>query len=143
MNYYEILDVDQKASQETIKQSYRSLALKWHPDRHDATHKDLASEKFKEISEAYCVLSVCAQRKAYDLSLLDDQINAQAYIPEPKYPPFQVPLRFFENYTASEKAFFNQKRQKSDRLPAEWFHRNEQYTVVMDEPDEDSISLIS
>lgn len=63
-DYYEILGVDRNADQQVIKQKYRKLALKYHPDRN---HGDTeAEDKFKEISEAYQVLSDPAKRQRYD-----------------------------------------------------------------------------
>lgn len=60
---YKILNVSKKASPEEIKKSYRKLAREWHPDQ----NKDpKAEEKFKEISEAYAVLSDSEKRKEYD-----------------------------------------------------------------------------
>jgi molecular chaperone DnaJ len=62
-DYYEILGVQKGASKEDIKGAYRKLALQYHPDR----NKDKAAEeKFKEISEAYAVLSDDDKRKRYD-----------------------------------------------------------------------------
>lgn len=64
MDYYEILGVDRKAEQAAIKKAYRKLALKYHPDK---TKGDKASEeKFKQISEAYAVLSDQEKRQQYD-----------------------------------------------------------------------------
>ncbi|MHA1754705.1 MAG: molecular chaperone DnaJ [Candidatus Odinarchaeia archaeon] len=62
-DYYEILNVDRNATQEEIKRAYRKLALKYHPDRNKSPD---AEEKFKEISEAYAVLSDPEKRRAYD-----------------------------------------------------------------------------
>jgi len=63
-DYYAILGVDQNASPEDIKKAYRKLAMKYHPDR---TRGDKTSEeKFKEISEAYAVLSNADKRRQYD-----------------------------------------------------------------------------
>jgi curved DNA-binding protein len=63
-DYYKILGVSRTASDEEIKKAYRKLALKHHPDR---TKGDKASEeKFKQISEAYAVLSDKEKRKQYD-----------------------------------------------------------------------------
>ncbi len=62
-DYYEILGVDRSATQEQIKQAYRQLALKWHPDRNPAAD---ATDRFKEIAEAYAVLSDQTKRRQYD-----------------------------------------------------------------------------
>ncbi len=62
-DYYEVLGVPKGASKDQIKKAYRELALKYHPDRNSG--KD-AEEKFKEISEAYAVLSDDAKREQYD-----------------------------------------------------------------------------
>ncbi len=65
-DYYEILGVQKGASVDDIKRAYRALALKHHPDRVPATQKASAEEKFKEISEAYAVLSDSEKRRVYD-----------------------------------------------------------------------------
>ncbi len=63
-DYYEILGVDKEAAQEDIKSAYHQAALKWHPDRNP--DKPDAEEKFKEISEAYSVLSDLDKKRNYD-----------------------------------------------------------------------------
>ncbi len=65
-DYYEILGVPKGASVEEIKKAYRTLALKHHPDRVGADKKKDAEEQFKEISEAYAVLSDSQKRSVYD-----------------------------------------------------------------------------
>ncbi|KAJ3025775.1 UNVERIFIED_CONTAM: hypothetical protein HDU68_006709 [Siphonaria sp. JEL0065] len=64
-NYYDILKVPKSASDEEIKKAYRKLALKWHPDR-NIDNKETADRKFKELAEAYEVLSDPNKRKIYD-----------------------------------------------------------------------------
>ena len=65
-DYYEILGVAKDASVPEIKKAYRKFALKYHPDRVEEDQKKEAEEKFKEISEAYGVLSDPKKRKMYD-----------------------------------------------------------------------------
>src|SRR5580698_941550 len=65
-DYYEILGVPKSTSIPDIKKAYRSLALKYHPDRVQESEKKVAEEKFKEISEAYGVLSDPAKKQTYD-----------------------------------------------------------------------------
>lgn len=64
MEYYEILGLSKGASAQDIKKAYRKLALKYHPDKNDGDKE--AEEKFKEISEAYAVLSDTEKKQQYD-----------------------------------------------------------------------------
>ena len=63
-DYYEVLGVSRNSTEDEIKQSYRKLALKYHPDRNQGNPE--AEEKFKEASEAYSVLGNGEKRKIYD-----------------------------------------------------------------------------
>lgn len=63
-DYYEILGVSKNADEKEIKSAYRKLAKKYHPDLHQGD--EAAAEKFKEVSEAYEVLSDKDKRKKYD-----------------------------------------------------------------------------
>src|SRR5919202_218998 len=62
-DYYEVLGVSRSASDEDIKKAYRRLALQFHPDRNKAPE---ATQRFKEATEAYQVLSDSEKRSMYD-----------------------------------------------------------------------------
>lgn len=62
-DYYEVLGVDKTADEKEIKKAYRKLAMKYHPD---VSEEEGSEEKFKEISEAYAVLSDEEKRQRYD-----------------------------------------------------------------------------
>jgi curved DNA-binding protein len=64
-DYYDILGINKTASAEEIKKAYRKQALEWHPDRHK-DDKEAAEKRFKEINEAYQVLSDPQKKAAFD-----------------------------------------------------------------------------
>lgn len=65
-NYYELLEIDDyKCSKELIKKKYHKMSLKYHPDKHNGDK--IYEEKFKDIKEAYDVLSNEESRKIYDI----------------------------------------------------------------------------
>ena len=65
-DYYEVLGVSKTASDDEIKKAYRKLAMKYHPDRNQGEKAKEAEEKFKEVKEAYEMLSDGQKRAAYD-----------------------------------------------------------------------------
>ncbi len=64
-NYYDVLGVSKTASETDIKKAFRKLAMQYHPDRNQGDKA--AEEKFKEVNEAYAVLSDAKKRKEYDM----------------------------------------------------------------------------
>lgn len=69
--YYKILKVNRNATDEELKRAYKRLAMKWHPDKNHPHHhqhvtKEEAEAKFKQVSEAYDVLSDPKKRQIYD-----------------------------------------------------------------------------
>ncbi|MEN2992044.1 MAG: J domain-containing protein [Bacteroidia bacterium] len=103
-DYYAILGVPRSADLETIKQAYRRLALQYHPDRNPGNRE--AEERFKEISEAYEVLSDPEKRRQYDL------FGTVSSAPPPSADPFtQVVEEVFET-------FFGTGRRRSARPQA-------------------------
>ncbi|MFC6616462.1 DnaJ C-terminal domain-containing protein [Deinococcus radiophilus] len=77
-DYYEVLGVSRSASEADIKSAYRRLAKKYHPDKNAGD--DSAAERFKEIGEAYAVLSDSDKRKLYD------QYGHTGQVPPGGYP---------------------------------------------------------
>jgi DnaJ-class molecular chaperone len=82
-SYYDILQINQEASYDEIKKSFRILALKYHPDK----NKSIGSkEKFLKIVEAYEVLSDASSRKKYDL-LFQKDMGESVYKFKTKWTP--------------------------------------------------------
>lgn len=78
-NYYEILEVDKKASKEIIDKAYRTLVKKYHPDLKEHYEKNAAEDKIKEINEAYDVLSDKEKKEEYDRTIQSNYISIEEY----------------------------------------------------------------
>ncbi|XP_054427282.1 dnaJ homolog subfamily B member 3-like [Pteronotus mesoamericanus] len=65
VDYYKVLGVPRRASANTIRKAYRKLALKWHPDK-NPENKEEAERRFKQVAQAYEVLSDANKRDVYD-----------------------------------------------------------------------------
>jgi DnaJ family protein B protein 4 len=70
-DYYGILQLEKGCSDEDIRKAYKKMALKWHPDRNKGNETE-ANEKFREIAQAYSVLSDPNKRKMYDVHGITD-----------------------------------------------------------------------
>ena len=94
-NYYEILEVNQKASKEIIEKAYHVLVKKYHPDLYDGLKKQYAEKKIKEVNEAYDILSDDFFREQYDKELekLKNEVQPkqerQRHIPKTKQEPVE------------------------------------------------------
>jgi len=97
-NYYEILGIDKTASSEEIKKAYRNLAKKHHPDLNKGDN--IAEEKFKEINEAYGLLSDTEKRKAYDS--IGNQSNFAA---NSDFDPSQYGFSGYQAYGNTKNAY--------------------------------------
>jgi len=85
-DYYQILEIDQKASPKQIKDAYRKLAFTYHPDRNSKNPE--TAEKMKQVNEAYAVLSDPVKRREYDA--IRHQFGSSAY------------SRFRQNYSEQD-----------------------------------------
>lgn len=76
-DYYGILEVNEKASQEIIEKAYKTLVKKYHPDLYSSVEKRETEKKLKEINEAYNILSDSFLRSQYDLELQKERNRVQ------------------------------------------------------------------
>ena len=107
-NYYNTLQISKDASTNDIRKAYRRLALKWHPDK-NPEKQDIATTKFKQISEAYEILSDGNKRKSYDLKhdFKDfDSSSTQIYRPfEFNIFVFRDPKDVFQEFFGNNDPF--------------------------------------
>ncbi|KAD4983168.1 hypothetical protein E3N88_19839 [Mikania micrantha] len=89
VDYYNTLKVNRSVSDEDLKKAYKKLAMKWHPDKN--IDDKLAESKFKQISEAYYVLSDPKKRQIYDL-YGEEGLNSGVY--DESAPDFAMKFRF-------------------------------------------------
>ncbi|KAF8043344.1 hypothetical protein BT93_A1629 [Corymbia citriodora subsp. variegata] len=84
VDYYKMLGVDRSAKDDDLKKAYRKLAMKWHPDKNPNSKKE-AEAKFKQISEAYEVLSDPQKRAVYD-QYGEEGLKGQVPPPDAGFP---------------------------------------------------------
>ena len=65
-DYYKTLEIEKNATPEEIKKAYRKLVRKWHPDAYKGDNKKEAEDKFKEVQEAYNILTDTQKKAMYD-----------------------------------------------------------------------------
>ncbi|XP_078439316.1 uncharacterized protein LOC144709614 [Wolffia australiana] len=109
-DYYKILQVDKNAKEDDLKRAYRKLAMKWHPDKNPNNKKE-AEAKFKQISEAYDVLSDPQKRAVYD-QMGEEGLKGQAASPGAGGMPF---------YTAGDSSGFRFNPRSADDVFQEFF----------------------
>ena len=106
-DYYKIIGVSKSSSQSEIKKTFRKLAQKYHPDKNQGDEE--ASRKFKEINEAYQVLSDAKKRKEYDY-----QRSSATHRPEGFLDPFSGFGDFFN------EIFRRDDHRRQNRAPRVW-----------------------
>ncbi|OWM65343.1 dnaJ homolog subfamily B member 1-like [Punica granatum] len=82
VDYYNILKVNRNASEDDLKKAYKRLAMIWHPDKNPTSRRSEAEAKFKQISEAYDVLSDHQKRQIYDL-YGEEALKSGQFPPQP------------------------------------------------------------
>lgn len=126
-DYYKILEVEPTATADQIKKSYRRLAMTYHPDRNP--DNPAAEEKFKEISEAYDVLSNAEKRKKFDL-MRDGKNNSDEFYTKSAASKtntgkdnddFDFNFDFFKRKGEEYSDFFNNFFRKSDLFKGDDF----------------------
>lgn len=105
MDYYKILGISQQADDSQIKQAYRKLAKKYHPDLNP--DNPAAEAKFKDIVEAYETLSDPGKRKKYDATLIQpsDTIGAKKHTQNTVYNAGAAGVNF-GNFTKDMERYF-------------------------------------
>ena len=110
-DYYNTLNVSNNADEDQIKQAYRALAMKYHPDKNP--DNKIAEEKFKRISEAYSVLSDSQKRKEYDLSMSNPfSSSGRTYTYDQNTNPFGEDFFSYQWRQNRRDAQYENKREK-------------------------------
>ena len=118
--YYEILDVDKQASQKDIKSAYRRLVMLYHPDKNKLPE---AEEMFKEIAEAYSILSDSGKRIQYDIDneprnilLKNKQEKMWQIIREQKQREARINQILWEFDLYQEQEYIKEKQRENETM---------------------------
>ena len=112
-NYYEILEVNPRASKEVIEKAYKVLAKKYHPDLYTGEKKLYAERKIKEINAAYNILSDEFLREQYDYELnRQDTSNGQNFNQE----PVESTMQKNDYRQTAQRRSFKQQRVKQPKI---------------------------
>ena len=112
-NYYEILEVNPKASQEVIEKAYRVLVRKYHPDLYTGEKQQYAEIKTKEINEAYHILSDGFLREQYNMELAREEMYKQN---SELVQDREINIRANEQLASSKKKNALQKKDKNPEI---------------------------
>lgn len=114
VTYYEILELTPTATEADIRKAYKKLSLKWHPDKNNNSTE--ATNKFKQISEAYQVLSDDVRRQTYDKKLRHESRRATHRRTRSTNEPFTSPFFTFKSAHDIFRGFFKDE---------DWFNHSD------------------
>ncbi|XP_009908368.1 dnaJ homolog subfamily B member 8 [Dryobates pubescens] len=132
VDYYAVLGLNRSASQDDIKKSYHQLALKWHPDK-NPNNKVNAEKKFKEVAEAYRILSDPQKRLDYDRSVQESLDSFCVFYED--FGGMVLRVHLFFDHLANMKNL-SWRSERSSQLPPDFmepftpwnsFHPSEQF----------------
>lgn len=122
LTYYDILGVSNRADQNEIKEAYRKLQKKYHPDVYQGGDIELATEKIKQVNEAYSVLSDETKKAEYDQRMFGviPQSNAQPSYQQSFYAQQKAQQQYYEQQQAQQR-YYEQQKAQQDRANQEFF----------------------
>lgn len=117
--YYEILEVNPKASQEIIEKAYKVLAKKYHPDLQEEQYKELAKQKMQDINEAYEILSDANKRAKYDQELANEEKRELQRKIEEQNKIYEQSQNIQQNQIQQDAYYQEQFRKEYERVARE------------------------